>query len=159
MSTVPAQSVSSLLLGLQTFVTRLLPIMARSTRLQSVSSRKAHRHNPLSEDLVAIGPLREKSKKRKSKSEADDDRYVDSKSSKKILKIGQDLADEVNEGNRIQPPNSAFTFESRFADEDEPAQVGQIDDEDAWGDEDEGVIEEVVCGHPVAISLPVLTKT
>ncbi|KAL9002011.1 MAG: hypothetical protein Q9188_005038 [Gyalolechia gomerana] len=125
--------------------------MARSTRSQSLSSRKAHRHNPLSEDLVAIGPLREKSKKGKSKSEADD-RFVDSKSSKKILKIGQDLADEVNQGIRIQPPNSAFTFESRFANEDEPALVGQIDDEEAWGDEDENVIEEVEI-DPYDISL------
>ncbi|KAL9026202.1 MAG: hypothetical protein Q9196_005097 [Gyalolechia fulgens] len=117
--------------------------MARPSRSQSTLSRKAHRHNPLSEDLVATGPLRERSKKRKSKSEEEDDKYVDSRSSRKILKIGQDLADEANEGSRIQPPNSAFTLESRFADEDEPAQAGQVDDEETWGDDDDDVIDEV----------------
>lgn len=116
--------------------------MARPSGSRSVSSRKTHRHNPLSEDIVAIGPLRERSKKRKSKSEEEDDRYVDSRSSRKILKIGQALADEVDEGSRTKEPNPAFTFESRFADEDEPAEVGQLDDEEAWGDEEEGVIEE-----------------
>ncbi|KAL8936419.1 MAG: hypothetical protein Q9216_004940 [Gyalolechia sp. 2 TL-2023] len=118
--------------------------MARSSRSQSFTSRRTHRHNPLSEDLVATGPLREKSKKRKSKLGDDDEKYVDSRSSRKILKIGQDLADEANEKHGIQPPNSAFTFESRFADKDEPAQVGQVDDdEEAWGDEDEDDVNEI----------------
>ncbi|KAL8720171.1 MAG: hypothetical protein Q9225_002937 [Loekoesia sp. 1 TL-2023] len=118
--------------------------MARPSRSGSVSSRKTYRHNPLSEDISATGPLREKSKKRKTKPEGDDEKYVDSKSSRKILKIGQDLADEVNGEVRVQPPNPAFAFESRFGDEAEPEQPVQDDeDEDAWGDEDEEVAEEV----------------
>lgn len=121
--------------------------MARPSGSRSVSSHKAHRHNPLSEDLVATGPLREKSKKRKSQLEEEDDRYVDSRSSRKILKIGRDLVNEANEGHITEALNPAFTFESRFAHGDEPAELGQLDDEDAWGDEEEDVIEEVVrCG-------------
>ncbi|KAL8833538.1 MAG: hypothetical protein Q9170_004221 [Blastenia crenularia] len=126
--------------------------MSRYSRSGSVSSRKTHRHNPLSEDLVATGPLREKSKKRKSKSEDDDDKYVDSKSSRKILKIGQDLAKEENEGSQRQPQSSAFAFESRFGDEDGPAEEGQDDEEEAWGDEDEDVVE-VVDMDPHDVSL------
>lgn len=119
--------------------------MARPPRSGSVSSRKTFRHNPLSEDIVATGPLREKFKKRKGKSEGGDEKYVDSKSSRKILKIGQDLADEVNKEVRVQPPNPAFAFESRFGDGDQPDKAAQDDDdEDAWGDEDEKVIEEIV---------------
>lgn len=68
---------------------------------------------------------------------------MDSKSSRKILKIGQDLADEVDGESIVQPSNPAFAFESRFGDE-EAAEAGQDDDEEAWGDEDEVVVEEIV---------------
>lgn len=118
--------------------------MARPSRTRSVSSRKARHQNPLSEDIVSTGPLREKSKKRKSKPDDEDGRYVDSKSSRKILKIGQDLVDEVNGETVVKVPNPAFAFESRFGDEIEPAEEGQKDVEEAWGDEDDDIVEEVV---------------
>ncbi|KAL8757595.1 MAG: hypothetical protein Q9184_004166 [Pyrenodesmia sp. 2 TL-2023] len=116
--------------------------MVRPSRARSVSSRKAHRHNPLSEDIVATGPLRTISKKRKARPEDDENKFVDSKSSRKILKIGQDLVDEVDGESIIQPPNPAFAFESRFGDE-EAAEAGQDHGEEAWGDEDEVVVEEI----------------
>ncbi|KAI4256190.1 MAG: hypothetical protein LQ352_002195 [Teloschistes flavicans] len=110
--------------------------MARPSRAGSVSSKKSRRHNPLSEDLVSIGPLRERSKKRKLKAEDDEERFVDAKSSRKILKIGQDLVDEAEGEVKASPPNPAFAFESRFGDEDERSEAGQ-DDEEVWGDEEE----------------------
>ncbi|KAL8867276.1 MAG: hypothetical protein Q9174_005766 [Haloplaca sp. 1 TL-2023] len=117
--------------------------MARPSRSGSMSSRKARHSNPLSEDIVSTGPLRERSKKRKLKGNDEDDKYVDSRASRKILKIGQDLADEVDGETAVKAPNAAFAFESRFGDEDERAQDGQEDDEEAWGDEEEEVVEEV----------------
>ncbi|KAI4140128.1 MAG: hypothetical protein LQ341_003957 [Variospora aurantia] len=118
--------------------------MTRPSRAGSVSSRKPHRHNPLSEDLKATGPLRTKSNKRKSRPEEDECRYVDTKSSRKILKIGQDLVDEVDGEQRGPPSNPAFAFESRFADGEEAAEAGQYEDEEAWGDEGEELTEEIV---------------
>ncbi|KAL8692877.1 MAG: hypothetical protein Q9218_002170 [Villophora microphyllina] len=117
--------------------------MTRPSRAGSVSSRKARRHNPLSEDLASTGPLREKSKKRKAKPDDDEERYVDSKSSRKILKIGQDLADEVDGEAKIRTSNPAFAFKSRFGDEDEPTEAGHDDEEEAWGDEEDDVVEEI----------------
>ncbi|KAL9604346.1 MAG: hypothetical protein Q9219_000534 [cf. Caloplaca sp. 3 TL-2023] len=114
--------------------------MTRPSRSGSVSSRKTQRHNPLSEDIVSIGPLRERTKKRKSKPEDQDDRYVNSKSSQKILKIGQDLADELKEETLVPTPN--FAFDLRFDDQAESAQEAQDDEEEAWGDEDDGMVEE-----------------
>ncbi|KAL8702460.1 MAG: hypothetical protein Q9201_004365 [Fulgogasparrea decipioides] len=117
--------------------------MAGPSRVGSVSSHTVRRHKPLSEDVVSTGPLREKSKKRKAKPDGNEGSYVDSKSSRKILKIGQDLADEVQGETAVRALNPAFAFESRFGDADEPTGEGQEDDEEAWGDEEEDVVEEV----------------
>ena len=117
--------------------------MAPSSR-----SRSSRRHAPLEEDLTATGPLRHRSKKRKARPEEDGSGYVDSRSSRKILRIGQDLADEEQQQNEAAAPSSAFTFESRFGGagesekEEEEEEDGRYDDE-AWGDEDD-VVEEVV---------------
>ena len=98
---------------------------------------------PLADELLATGPLRAKSKKRKAKREDDYEGYVDSKPSRKILKIGQELEEEDQEQQRQKAPSSAFTFESRF-----PIQVEQdeeaFDDDDDWADEEAGVVEEAV---------------
>ncbi|KAI4264098.1 MAG: hypothetical protein L6R42_000784 [Xanthoria sp. 1 TBL-2021] len=105
------------------------------TRTESISSIKARRHNPLLEDLVATGPLKEKSKKRKTKPEDDEQRYVDDKSSRKILKIGQDLADEVHHESKSTPLNPAFDFGSRPGnDSGSPGRELEDDDDEVWGD-------------------------
>ena len=103
------------------------------------AARQARRHNPLEDDLTATGPLKSKSSKRKSRHEDEEDRFVDSKASRKILRIGQELADEQDEGNQITKPNSAFDFESRFEVEEEEE---AFEDAEEWGDEDE-VVEEI----------------
>ncbi|KAL8729581.1 MAG: hypothetical protein Q9166_004661 [cf. Caloplaca sp. 2 TL-2023] len=112
--------------------------MARSSSARSVSSRKPRRHNPLSDDLVATGPLRKRPKKRKAKPEDDEERFVDTRSSRKILKTGQDLADEIHQGTGTIAPNPAFDFESRLGGSDGSAHGELEDDEDAWGSEYDG---------------------
>ena len=64
---------------------------------------------------------------------------MDSKASKKILRIGQELVDEDAEQNPVQKPNTAFDFESRFAGEEEDEET--FEDAEAWGDEEE--VEEI----------------
>lgn len=109
-------------------------------------SRSARRHNPLSEDLVATGNLRVKSNKRKAKAEENEDRFVDSRSSRKILKIGQELIDEDQKENGIAARNPAFTFESRIEVDSESEDELPPDDE-GWGDED--IVEEVVWAQQI----------
>lgn len=107
-------------------------------------SRSAQRHKPLAEELAATGPLRTKSKKRKARPENEEGGYVDSRSSRKILKIGQDLADEEQQENAAAAPNPAFSFESRLAGENGSDEDAQHDDDEAWGDEEEDVVEKIV---------------
>lgn len=122
----------------------------------SRSAAAARRHNPLADDMTSVGHIRtQPSKKNKRKSRTDEDRedgerFVDAKQSRKILQIGQELADEdaseqkAARGETSGKINHAFDFESRL-EGDEP--VSDDEDkfgEDEWGDEDEEV-EEVVC--------------
>merc|ERR1711977_796932 len=81
-------------------------------------SRQGRRHNPLETDLTAT-PLKIKGEKRKSRHQDEGDQFVDSKASRKILRMGQELADDDVEENSVQPANKAFDFESRLADDEE----------------------------------------
>ena len=128
--------------------------MPKAQRSNS-AARQERRHNPLTEEYAPTNPYKQKQgKKRKSTSEEDgQEAYVDSKSSRRILNLGQDLAAEEEgerEAGRPKPDaGGAFAFESRFprdvvSDEDEgEAEVpaGTFDDDDAWGSEEE--VEEV----------------
>lgn len=114
-------------------------------------SRKERRHNPLSEDIGATGPLRSKSAKRKAKHLGDEDgKYVDSRSTRKILKIGQDLLENDKEESDVFPSNRAFSFESRFG-QDDRQHFQEKDDED-WGDEEVDEIEDVVSPNSILFS-------
>ncbi|XXG94413.1 snoRNA-binding rRNA-processing protein [Hypoxylon texense] len=112
--------------------------MPKATTPTSV--RQTRRHNPLEDDLLATGPLRAKAPKRKSKDvDEEQEGYIDSKASQKILKIGRELAEE----NDVAPPrppteSNAFGFDSRFEDEED----GSFEDEEVWGEEDE-IVEEI----------------
>lgn len=111
---------------------------------RSRSKSRNRRHVPLEEDILQTGPLKAKSNKRKARPETEDGGYVDSRSSRKILKIGQELADEEQQAQAAAAPNPAFTFESRFGGDDAVEEGNeQFDDDDAWGDEDD-VVEEAV---------------
>ena len=111
------------------------------------ASRFRHENN-LEKDILATGPLRTKSKKRKTQREEDDDLgYVDAKSSRKILKIGQELQNEDAEAQSTKPPlQDPFAFETRFPDgqEEQDFEKYDDDDEEGWGDEEDEIIEEAV---------------
>ncbi|KAL4904241.1 hypothetical protein BDW74DRAFT_155353 [Aspergillus multicolor] len=119
----------------------------------SRAAAAARRHNPLAEDIIGTGHLRTApTKKNKRKSQADGEqedaeRFVDAKTSRKILQIGQELADEdaaeqkAARGEIPEPAKTAFDFESRFEDEDVFSDDEGKFNEDQWDDEEE--IEEV----------------
>jgi essential nuclear protein 1 len=102
----------------------------------------------LEDDIVATGTLRNKAPKRKSKDNEDnEDNFVDSKASRNILRIGQELIDEDAAASAPRRPpaeSSAFAFDSRFEDE-EGGGDADFGDEEAWGDEDEEeeIVEEI----------------
>ena len=126
-------------------------------KAQPVATRSpaARRHNPLADDISTTGGLlRTKSVtgKRKSRSEDDPsgDGYIDAQSSRKILAIAQDLADEEDEDRRAiakaAAPNAAFAFDSRFGDEEDDTEDGKAknyDDEDDWMPDDDVAAEDV----------------
>ena len=126
--------------------------MPKATRSNS-NARAERRHNPLAEDYSPTVPLKQKAgRKRKSLTEENgQDGYVDSKASRRILDLGQDLAAEDEAEREAKRPatasNPAFSFENRFPtdvvsdEEDGVAELGEYDDEEAWGSEDEEVEE------------------
>lgn len=120
----------------------------------SRSAAAARRHNPLSEDILSSGHLRtQSSKKSKRKSRTDEDgedgeRFVDAKLSRKILQIGQELADEdaaeqrTAAGESKESSNPAFDFDTRFEDDGNQSDEENLGD-DQWVEDEE--VEEVVC--------------
>jgi essential nuclear protein 1 len=116
------------------------------------------RHNPLAEEYTATAFKHKSPKKRNRRDENDEDHVIDTKASRRILKIGQDLADEDEAERQSKfpaPANPAFAFDSRFGgdveSEDEKEHGGN--DEEAWGDEEEVVEIEVgtvaLCAFPI----------
>ena len=106
-------------------------------------AQAGRRHNALENDLLATGLLKNKAPKRKSRHEEDSgEKFVDAKASRKILRIGQELAaeDEEEKGSRVAK-NTAFDFESRLEEDDQSDDAGHEDAED-WGDDDE-IVEEI----------------
>lgn len=106
------------------------------------TERSARRHNPLDADILGgSGILRsETGKKSKTKAEKEEEHYVNSKQSARILQLGRELADENDQGKAVaEPQKSAFDVDSRFAPGDEEEVGGAYDDDEAWGDEDEEI--------------------
>ncbi|KAM3528390.1 hypothetical protein MY4038_005928 [Beauveria bassiana] len=110
------------------------------------ATRGSRRHNPLEDDILATGILRNKPAKKGSRNGDEDegqDAFVDSKASKNILRIGRELAEEDNSerAGAVAPSTvDNFGYDSRFGDvDDEPKVYG--DDDEAWGDEEEEVEE------------------
>ncbi|KAF1815283.1 Bystin-domain-containing protein [Eremomyces bilateralis CBS 781.70] len=120
--------------------------MPKTAQISS-DSRQQRRHNPLADEYDPVQPFKNKvAKRRKSRHDGDEEeRFVDTAASRKILRIGQDLEEEEaaeQRGRYVQEENVAFQFESRFPAAEPEEDEGAYDDEDAWGDEDE-VVEEV----------------
>jgi len=109
-----------------------------------VSARQGRRHNPLEDDLTATGPLKAtKTGKRKSRHQDEGEQFVDSKSSRKILRMGQELVDEDQTENSAIKASTAFDFESRLEgdddDEEDPEQT--FEEFEEW--DEEGEVETI----------------
>ena len=121
-----------------------------SKAIMSTGSALYRHQKSLQEDLLATGPLRTKPKKRKAKRDGDDaEAYVDSKRSQKILKIGQELAEEDRWESQVDPLNLSFTVASRFSGPGEQDNEHGSDEEteEAWVDEDDelpGSVDDAV---------------
>ncbi|KAL7787504.1 Bystin domain-containing protein [Trichoderma ceciliae] len=107
------------------------------------ATRPGRRHNPLEDDVLATGILRNKPTKRKSKDgEESDETFVDSKASKNILRIGRELMEEENAERPVTKPTvDSFGYDSRFGEGEEENKA--YDDDEAWGDDDDDMVEDV----------------
>ncbi|KAJ5594577.1 snoRNA-binding rRNA-processing protein [Penicillium hispanicum] len=117
----------------------------------SRAAAAARRHNPLADDITSAGHLRtHSSKKGKPRSQGEDEdgengqRFIDAKMSRKILQIGQELAEEDAAEQKLamksEPKsNAAFDFDTRF--DEEPLSDDEKFENDEWVDEE---VEEVV---------------
>ncbi|WQF80261.1 Putative bystin [Colletotrichum destructivum] len=113
------------------------------------TDRQSRRHNPLQDDILATGPLKNKApKKKKGKTTDDDDDngegFVDATRSRTILRLGRELADEDGTAKpevAAKPTVDLFGIESRYG-VDVGGEEQAYEDEEAWGEEDE-IVEEV----------------
>lgn len=107
------------------------------------AGRQTQRHNPLEGDMLATGLLRTKPAKAKQVQD-DSEGFVDSKASKKILRIGRVLAEEEDAERAAAMPEpivDSFGYDSRFSAAADDDDDGAYDDK-AWGDEEE-VVEQI----------------
>lgn len=103
---------------------------------------EAQRHNPLADDYLPATTFKQRPAKRQKRDDAAGDRVIDSKQSQKILEIARELAEEADGENQERRPDNNPAFDFRL--EDEPEEdTAQYDDDDAWGEEDEGEEVEV----------------
>lgn len=121
--------------------------MPKATLQSDNAERQSRRHNPLADEYAPTSPPA-KHRHSKGHKHIDDaargsEKYVDSKASQKILRIGQDLVEEAETEKRASDPNLAFSFASRIADDNGGDTVDALEEEEAWGDEDEEIVEEV----------------
>lgn len=116
------------------------------------------RHNPLAEEYAPSDPWKNRPAKRQKRTKGDADEeqnFVDSKSSRRILDIGRELEEEDERETHARRPkeaNRAFDLDTRLADDDATEQdAAQFDDDDeAWGDEDEEVEELEIDANDLA---------
>ncbi|KAI5294793.1 snoRNA-binding rRNA-processing protein, partial [Ascosphaera pollenicola] len=134
------------------------PKPASSATSSSAAAGTAAERRPLAEEILTAGQIRnkapkQKSNKRKSRHEEESGNpYIDARASRKILNLGQDLADEeaaenraagLDAGEKDGKKTAAFEFDySKFAsrdddDEDEDEELAQGADD--WADEEEEV--------------------
>lgn len=111
------------------------------------TSSHKRRHNPLEDDLLATGVLKNREgrpSKRATKEHPEEQAYVDAKSSRKILSMSRDLIQEDEfqlgtDDNGASVP-SAFDFDpSRH---EAGSDQEDFANDEAWGDE-EDIVEEI----------------
>ncbi|KAK4039029.1 Bystin [Parachaetomium inaequale] len=113
----------------------------------SLSSKR--RHNPLEDDLVATGVLKNREgrpSKRADRKQAEEQAYVDAKASRKILAMSRDLIDEEElrsgaNDQHVSAP-SAFDFDPSRLEGGSDQEEEEFANEEAWGDE-EDIVEEI----------------
>ncbi|KAK2613654.1 hypothetical protein N8I77_000553 [Diaporthe amygdali] len=108
-----------------------------------VAERQGRRHNPLEADILGgSGILRSGKTAKKTKEEKDQDHFVNSKQSARILQLGRELADEDDDQSKSagQSRKNAFDVDSRFASEDDRNE-NTFEDDEAWGEEEEIELE------------------
>lgn len=113
---------------------------SKMPKATTTADRQGRRHNPLDADIVGgSGILRSGKTGGKTKAEKDEEHFVNSKQSARILQLGRELADEDDKPKTgAQPQKSAFDVDSRFAPEaDKDADA--YEDEEAWGEDDEEI--------------------
>lgn len=105
---------------------------------------KVRRHNPLAEEYAPSEPLKQKNAKRRKSNDVsrDEQNYVDTKASRKILQIGKDLVDEDEIERKKTQPNPAFDFATRLGREEPEEEEIYEDEDEAWGDDDD-IVEEI----------------
>jgi essential nuclear protein 1 len=113
----------------------------------SLSNKR--RHNPLEDDLLATGVLKNREgrpSKRADRKQAEEQAYVDAKSSRKILAMSRDLIDEEELQSKDNGTGasaaSAFDFDPSRLEGGSEQDEEEFANEEAWGDE-EDVVEEI----------------
>ncbi|TKA69409.1 hypothetical protein B0A55_07835 [Friedmanniomyces simplex] len=128
--------------------------MPKTARSNSVA-RHERQHNPLSEEYSPTAPLKQKAGKKRKQSHGEENTqegYVDSKASRRILDLGEGLAAEDEaEREAKRPATATSVFDGLgggfprdvVSDEegDGGVDVGEYDNEEAWGSEEE--VEEI----------------
>lgn len=104
------------------------------------------RHNPLAEEYSPVQSYKQKTPKKRSRRDEDGENdVIGTKASRKILRIGQELADEdesERQARYVTTQNPAFAFDSRFEGDvqsEEEEDAGQWEDEEPFGSEDDVV--------------------
>ncbi|KAI1811744.1 Bystin-domain-containing protein [Poronia punctata] len=94
------------------------------------------------EEEYTVGILRNRKRtKSQDKEEENGENFVDSRTSRKILDIGRQLAEEDAPPSRPVESASAFGFDSRYQDGGEDGEP--FEGEEPWADEDDDIIEHV----------------
>lgn len=151
-----------------------MPPRPSSNTSSTAATAAATERRSLAEEILSAGQIRpkapkQKSNKRKSRHEEDTSNpYIDARASRKILNLGQDLADEeaaearaagleiAGDNEEGKGKGAAFEFDySKFAsrEEDEDDDEGEyVQGGDEWADEEEEV-EDVVCFRSPLLSV------
>ncbi|KAK3318518.1 Bystin-domain-containing protein [Apodospora peruviana] len=112
---------------------------------------RGRRHNPLEDDLVATGVLKnyegKRSKRAAKKENGEQQGYVDAKASRKILAMSRGLIEEEEDlqaaaNAAVGSGPSPFDFDPSRLDDTESDQDEEYGNEEAWGDE-EDIVEEI----------------
>ncbi|RKF56458.1 Uncharacterized protein C13G1.09 [Golovinomyces cichoracearum] len=103
------------------------------------NTKNSRRHNPLEADLTPTNYLKVRLPKRQLDSHNEAENYVNSKASRKILQMGQELVEEDSQGI-VSVLKSAFDLESRVI--GEYFEVNEEEYEE-WGDDENKEVQEV----------------